>query len=308
MINGCFIGIDTSCYTTSISKVAGAAVIDDRRIMLEVPKGSRGLRQSEAVFNHLKNIKELFIGYKTEAVEAVGCSMKPRDMDESYMPVFVVGESFAQSWSKLLDVPLIPLTHQHGHIYSAFIGRSVKDGQFCALHVSGGTLDVLSLIIEGSIRGIERIGGSLDITCGQLIDRAGVAAGLEFPAGAQIEKMYRTGGSRFAVNVNGLDANLSGAETQALRALAAGEDIVNVLSGVIDTAAETIYRLTVNTEGADGVIFTGGVMANSIIRQRAEQACREINAECILTKKEYCSDNAAGIALGAEIIYKKGEF
>jgi N6-L-threonylcarbamoyladenine synthase len=302
----CFFGIDTSCYTTSIAKVADYEVIDDERIMLSVPQGSKGLRQSEAVFAHLKNIQKLFLDYKTTGIEAIGYSQKPCDREMSYMPVFVVGESFAVSWAKMLGIPAIALTHQHGHIYSAFLGRKIENGEYCAFHISGGTLDVLEVNIEGSIKSIKKIGGTLDLTCGQLIDRVGVKAGLSFPAGRHIEELYKDGGTKFAVTVNGLEANLSGAETQALRALEAGEDSARVLSGVIDTAAETISKLIKNAAGYKRFIFTGGVMSNSVIRKTAEQTCFEAGAECIIAEKKYCSDNAVGIAYGAQILYNEG--
>ncbi len=306
MPDECFFGIDTSCYTTSIAKVANGEVIDEERIMLSVPQGGRGLRQSEAVFAHIKNVQQLFLDYKTTDIKAIGYSQKPCERKTSYMPVFVVGESFAVSWAKMLGIPAVPLTHQHGHIYSAFLGREIENGEYCAFHVSGGTLEVLEVKIEGYIKHIKKIGGTLDITCGQLIDRAGVKAGLPFPAGRHIEELYKDGGIRFAVTVKGLEVNLSGAETQALRALEAGEDSTKVLSGVIDTTAETISKLIENASDYEKFIFTGGVMSNSAIRKKAEQACSEIGAECIIAEKKYCSDNAAGIAYGAQILYNEG--
>ncbi len=306
MPDGCFFGIDTSCYTTSVAKVSEGKVISDGRIMLSVPQGGRGLRQSEAVFAHIKNVQQLFLDYKTADIQAVGYSKKPCDRQMSYMPVFVVGESFAVSWAKLLGIPAVSLTHQHGHIYSAFIGRNIGKGVYCALHVSGGTLDLLEVTIEGSIKSIKKIGGTKDITCGQLIDRVGVKAGLPFPAGKHIEEIYKTDNEKFAVTVNGLEANLSGAETQALRALEAGKDNAEVLSGVIDTVAETISALIENASGYKNFIFAGGVMSNSVIRSKAEQTCAKAGAECILTDKKYCSDNAAGIAYGAQILCNEG--
>lgn len=301
-----FLGIDTSCYTSSIALVSNGEVMLDKRIMLEVKKGARGLRQSEAVFAHIKNLTEIFSNYERKDIAAVGYSEKPSGRQMSYMPVFCVSETMAVSWSKILGVPKAALTHQQGHIYSAFIGRKIDNGEYIAFHVSGGTLDVLKVTIEGSIKNIVTIGSSMDITCGQLIDRIGVEAGLPFPAGKHIEELYDEGGEKFAVNVNGLKANLSGAETQAKRALEAGADRIKVLSGVIDCTAETLCRLTKNA-GLERYIFTGGVMANSVIRQRVSETCKEMNSKCIIAEKKYCSDNACGIALGAEILYNKGE-
>ncbi|MBT3318706.1 MAG: peptidase M22 [Clostridia bacterium] len=302
----CFLAIDTSAYTTSIALVSEGKVIADKRIMLNVPKGSRGLRQSEAVFAHIKNAKQLFLDFEHSRISAVGYSAKPCERADSYMPVFCVGESLAVSIASTMGVKAIPLTHQHGHIYSAFVTGKIKDETYCAFHVSGGTLDLLKVEIEGKITSIEKIGGTLDITCGQLIDRVGVAAGLTFPSGKQMESMYVSNDESFAVNVDGLYTNLSGAETQSLQALSGGRDIASVCSGVIDCVAETLSQLIRNAD-MDKYIFTGGVMCNNVIREAVNKTCTDITAECIMTDKMYCSDNACGVALGTQIIYNKGE-
>ncbi len=301
-----FLAIDTSAYTTSFALVSGKKVIVDKRIMLDVPNGSRGLRQSEAVFAHVKNAKQLFLDYEHKDIAAVGYSEKPRDTANSYMPVFCVGETLAMSAAAVLCVSAIALTHQHGHLYSAFFGNEISDGTYCAFHVSGGTLDVLEVQIAGAIKSITQIGGTRDITCGQLIDRVGVASGLPFPCGKHMESIYVENDENFAVNVDGLYANLSGAETQSLRALDSGHDKASVCSGVIDCVATTISQLIINAD-YDRFIFTGGVMCNEVIRDSVAETCAEIGADCILTDKKYCSDNACGVALGTQILYNKGE-
>lgn len=311
--NACFLAFDTSCYTTSIALVSQGKVVYDNRIMLEVPKGNRGMRQSEAVFHHVKNMKQLFLDYSQHHefhVKAVSYSEKPCPKEGSYMPVFCVGESMAISSAAALHVPVYPMTHQHGHIYGAFFDNALEDGTYCAFHVSGGTLEVLRVVVKGSIKSIETIGGTLDITCGQLIDRVGVAAGLKFPSGREMEQHYRPDAKRLSVNVKGLSANLSGAETQAMRLLNDGCDVADVCSGVIDCASTTLVKLTRNAikeHGFKKFVFTGGVICNRIIREDLLKTCDELDAKCIIAQKEYCSDNACGLALGAEILFNKGE-
>ena len=308
-----FLAFDTSCYTTSVAFVSGREVLCDARRMLAVPHGGRGLRQSEAVFQHIRNYETLFSEFSTEGytVQGVGYSAKPCPRDDSYMPVFCVGQSFGMSVAATLGVPTYALTHQHGHLYAGFIGNDIDDGQLIALHVSGGTLDILCVRIEqGIVTEITPLGGTADITCGQLIDRVGVAAGLGFPAGREMEQMYKPdSGAKLSVHVEGLSANLSGAETQALRMLKNGFDKAQVCSGVIDTVAETLARLTVNAAAEAGIkrfLFTGGVICNSEIRRRLESACNEIGAEAIFAQKEYCGDNACGLALAAQRLYERG--
>ena len=309
--SGGYLALDTSCYTTSLAVVSGGKVVHDSRIMLEVPTGGRGLRQSEAVFAHVRNLKQLFLDYSKNGytIRAIAYSEKPCPKQDSYMPVFTVGESTAVALASTLHVPTYPLTHQHGHIYAAHFGNDITDGQYCAMHVSGGTLELLRVIIQsGVVVGIETIGGTRDITCGQLIDRVGVAAGLPFPSGVAMERAYRPGGAKLSVNVDGLHTNLSGAETQALRMLEEGRDKTQVFSGVIDCVAQTLKKLTENAEKQTDLqkfIFTGGVICNTIVREQIARSCAAQNAAAIFAQKQYCSDNACGLALAAQINHIK---
>ncbi len=304
-------GFDTSAYTTSFAVVSGGSVLVDKRLMLPVAQGCRGLRQSEAVFAHIKNMSALFTGLeKNCSVDAVAYSEKPCPAEGSYMPVFCVGASHAKAFANAIGVEPISLTHQHGHLYAAFFGNEVSDGRYGAMHVSGGTLDLLDVSIEeGIVSGIEPLGGTLDITCGQLIDRVGVAAGLPFPSGAHMEKLYRPGAKKLAVRVDGLHANLSGAETQALRRIEAGEDVMEVCSAVFDCVADTLSRLVTNaadTSSCGRMILSGGVIAGAVIRERLTEAAEKRGIRLILTQREYCGDNACGLALAAERLHDKG--
>jgi N6-L-threonylcarbamoyladenine synthase len=307
-MNECFLAFDTSCYTTSAAVVSDGRVLFDKRIMLNVEKGGRGLRQSEAVFQHIRNLKSILSDFPRQEydIEGVAYSEKPRPRDDSYMPVFCVGEAAAFSFAAALGVKPLPLTHQHGHIYSAFFDNMPMDGAYCALHVSGGTLDLLRVdISENIITGITRIGGSLDITCGQLIDRIGVAAGLGFPAGEEMEKLYNKNGAAFTTNIKSLNVNLSGAEAQAMRLLQSVADISHVCSGIIDCAAETLIKLTDNAAAETNIkkfIFTGGVICNRIIREKIKGRCDKKGYECILANKQYSGDNACGLALVAQLL------
>ena len=304
-------GFDTSAYTTSFAVVSGGRVLLDKRLMLPVAQGSRGLRQSEAVFAHIKNMSALFTDLeKNFGIDAVAYSEKPCPAEESYMPVFCVGASHAKAFANALGVGPLSLTHQHGHLYAAFFGNDVPDGNYVAMHVSGGTLDLLDVLIDGGIVScIEPLGGTLDITCGQLIDRVGVAAGLPFPSGAHIEKLYRPGVKKLAVRVDGLQANLSGAETQALRRIESGEDAADVCSAVFDCVADTLSRLAANAvdvTGCGSMILSGGVIAGAVIRERLTKAAEIRGIRLVLTQREYCGDNACGLALAAERQHHKG--
>ena len=307
-----FLALDTSCYTTSCALVAEGEALWDTRKMLDVPQGGRGLRQSEAVFQHVRNFEQTFKSFPGEgiAIRAVAFSEKPCPRDDSYMPVFCVGKSFGLSFAATLNIPFYALTHQHGHIYAVFIGNEIVDGELAAMHISGGTLDILKVKIEeGIVASVTALGSAADITCGQLIDRVGVAAGMGFPAGRGMERAYAPNGEKLSVHVKGLSANLSGAEAQAMRLLNAGGDAAKVCSGVIDCVAETLERLVRNAAEMTGLgrfLFTGGVICNEVIRQRLKAACEGIGADAAFARKEYCGDNACGLALAAQRLYGRG--
>ena len=119
-----FLGIDFSCYTNSCAVAdENGKIIYDGRKLLHVPQGKCGLRQSEMVFEHVKNLKDVFPAGFLD-VKAIAVSVKPRPIEGSYMPVFAAAESYAEVISKAMGIPVYKLTHQHAHIGAALIGNN----------------------------------------------------------------------------------------------------------------------------------------------------------------------------------------
>ena len=223
-----FLGIDTSNYTTSIAVVNyNQGVICDFRQLLEVKKGCRGIRQSEAFFRHSQNLTHIWseIVKKTdlEKIKAIGVSTTPRRVENSYMPVFTAGMHFAKNIGNALGIPVYEFSHQEGHIKSAEFDLlssereqlDFKDDHFIAFHLSGGTSEVLEVMRNHNFQKnkvpyiCKIIGGSKDISFGQLLDRIGVAMGCEFPAGRYIDKSAlayecKPGKASFSEKVNKL--------------------------------------------------------------------------------------------------------
>ena len=117
-----FLGIDTSNYTTSVALYSENGVLQKKKL-LPVKDGERGIRQSDAVFHHTKAypdlLKELFDAAAYPGIFAVGASIKPTTQEGSYMPCFLCGEGFARSYAALSDVPVYRTSHQVGHILAA---------------------------------------------------------------------------------------------------------------------------------------------------------------------------------------------
>lgn len=314
-----FLGIDTSAYTTSVALVdeAGTLVADERRV-LQVPRGSRGLRQSEAVFQHVRHLPELFevlpAGWG-DRVQAVAASGSPRPVPESYMPVFLVGHGAARQVAAARGVPLLTISHQENHAWAGFwsAGRDVPQ-RFLLLHASGGTTEVLRgrRGQPGRIA-LDIVGATQDLAAGQMVDRVGVALGLPFPAGPHLEQLAQQaepGTFRLPVSVQRDTVSFSGPTTAALRAVEQGTNAAAVALAVLECVAATLIGLVeraaereeAGPEGSVPVLLAvGGVMANGLIRARLEEACRRRGIECVFAAPRWSVDNAVGAAVAASV-------
>ena len=302
-----FVGVDTSCYTTSVCCVSEEGIVFERRTMLSVPLGERGLRQSDAVFQHVKNlpalVDALFSAVERRDVAAVAVSAKPTAEEESYLPVFLAGRLTAVSLAGALGVPLFETTHQAGHVRAAMFQNesALPDGDFLALHLSGGTTDVLRVSREGGPIGkIERLGGCEDLHAGQFVDRAGVRMGLLFPCGPELERLANSAKKRalkLPSIVRGVTCSLSGPESAAQRLLDAGEPREEVAYAVYDCLARTIAKLLTNAMAQTGlttVVLSGGVSGSVLLRELLQA---RTGREFLYAQKGLSADNAAGVAL-----------
>ena len=305
-----YLGLDLSCYTTScaIADENGKIVYDERRL-LNVPQGTCGLRQSEMIFEHIKNLKEIFpTGFF--GIKAVGVSTRPRPVEGSYMPVFAAADSYAQVISRALGVKKLELTHQHGHIGAALLGNDalcVGNKRILGLHVSGGTTDVLAIeLIDGLITKIDQLGQTSDISAGMLIDRTGVALGCNFPAGPAIEELAKSGEIlSFPSRVLGCRASFSGAEAAVKRAIADGHNKEDIAAGVLRCVANTLEKLIRNAlkeTNAQCALLFGGVMCNGIIKDRLRE---RLSLPLYFAQRQYSSDNACGLASQAKLIFER---
>lgn len=300
------IGIDTSCYTTSVAAVTpDGEVIASCRKLLPVPLGERGLRQSEAVFVHVRRLPELMeeLAGKLEGAKilAICASKRPRDDEASYMPVFHAGDAQGRGIAALLGVPFFSATHQRGHIEAAKVDSGVAAGDLLAVHLSGGTTEILSLKGET----LTLLGGTLDLHAGQVVDRAGVALGLPFPSGPHLEKLALRGSARalLPVNMVGMDCHLSGAESQVQRWIQKGEmSPEDIAREVYDLLARTVARMICTAGEKTGIaqtLIAGGVASSPLFRElvTARVAKRDREMRLCFGKPEYSGDNAVGVAL-----------
>ncbi len=308
-----FLGIDTSNYTTSV------ALYDDetnsvisRKKLLPVKDGEKGIRQSDAVFHHTVQlpelIKELFKENKCD-ICSIGVSIKPCNEEGSYMPCFLSGISVAESLSTVLNVPLYCFSHQDGHIAAALYSSQSLDfinKDFLAFHISGGTSQALYVKPNNNYFETIKVADSLDLKAGQAVDRVGLTLGLKFPCGPQLEKLALNSDKELEyIKVFRQDGmfSLSGVENKCKQMLDKGhryEDIALYCLSYIYSAIDDTVSELLNKYGNLPVVFSGGVMSNTIIRNKLEEKYRSYFAEPV-----FSADNACGIAILSSICYKR---
>ncbi|MBQ6213357.1 MAG: peptidase M22 [Ruminococcus sp.] len=302
-----YLGIDTSNYTTS----AAVYISEENRIvqakkLLPVKAGELGLRQSDAVFHHTKQlpdmIEQLSAQYSDISPSVVTASARPRNIEGSYMPCFLVGEGFGRSLAAVEHIPLYTTSHQIGHILAALYSADRLDlirQPFIAFHVSGGTTDCLFCEPnEEDVLRITEVGTSLDLKAGQAVDRTGVMLGLRFPCGPELEKLAAGADKRIKTKAVLKDGNccLSGVENKCRTMLEKGESPENIARYCLDTIAETIAAMTssaLERYGSLPLVFAGGVMSDVIIRDRLLEKFPGAD----FAEPQFSCDNAAGTAI-----------
>ena len=299
------LGLDTSNYTTSAAVFDGEGGRNQGRL-LEVRPGELGLRQSDALFQHVKHLPEVVEALLGEeglgTVQAVGASTRPRAVEGSYMPCFLAGASQGQVLSQVLGVPFYAFSHQQGHLAAAAwsAGRlDLLDRPFLAWHLSGGTTELLRVEPEedGVAVRAEILGGTSDISAGQLIDRTGVLLGLPFPAGKGVEKLSRQAQKReyYKVKVNSLTFSLSGMENKVRQMVQRGEEPAEIAWFAQETVCRVVQACTkAAMEQYPGlpVLCSGGVASNGRLKELLRQNCGALFAQ-----PQFSTDNAMGTAI-----------
>lgn len=299
-----YLGIDTSNYTSSCAIYNPETdSFDSKKQLLPVEFGKMGLRQSDAVFHHTHNLPPLLselTGKYSSYIVSVGCSVSPRDSEESYMPCFLVGKGYADVLSSALNAKKYYFSHQAGHIAAALwsSGQTNLIGhEFIAFHVSGGTTDVLLVKPDREkVFSIEMIASSLDLKAGQAVDRVGGMLGLPFPSGAELDVLAAKSDKTYKIKPYEKDGScsFSGLENQCAAMLKRNENQCDIAKYCIDYIYSAIKIMTLAAIKKCGnlpLIYAGGVMSNSII---SERLTNEFGGH--FASPYYSSDNAAGIA------------
>ena len=296
------IGIDTSNYTTSIAFYDGIGGENCSKL-LPVKQGELGLRQSDAVFAHIKSLPELsgrlFSHIQAANITAVGVSTRPRAVEGSYMPCFLVGYSHARLLADALNVPLVEVSHQQGHVAASLwsAGHTELLSQpHLAWHLSGGTTELLMVEPVGKNVACTKIGGTSDISAGQLIDRTGQLLQLPFPSGKHLDVLSQqaAGADLFRVKCADMTFSLSGVQNKVQQYHEKNGIPAETAAYALRCVAYAVFRATQQAlQRYPGlpVVFSGGVASNTMLRQTLEP----LNP--IFAQPQYSTDNAMGVAV-----------
>lgn len=304
-----YLGIDTSAYTTSLCLVdSEGRIVAEARKVLTVPEGKQGLRQSEAVFQHVQNLPVLAREIRSQLgegceVKAVAATNQPRPHEGSYMPVFLAGQGFGEAYASLSGIPFNTLSHQENHILSGIhtAGGPISK-EFLSIHLSGGTTELTRVAVGGDGRmDIDLLGATGDLHAGQFVDRVGVALGLGFPAGAALEALAQKGAAPVTVPAVHKDGKLSfsGPLTALLKKVSSErpEDIALGCFQCIGRALVKWIRWAEESTDCREMLIVGGVAANQIIRRMLLKKLP--NWRLYFASPGYSTDNALGAALYA---------
>lgn len=302
------LGIDTSNYKTSVAVVDNEGnILFNSQKFLNVKEGERGLRQSDALFQHIQKLPDDIrnILFDKDIRDNIGCvsvSTRPRPVEGSYMPVFTAGIGAAKMISASLNIPMYEFSHQEGHIEAVKFYSDLKhiDKPFVCFHFSGGTTE--AILVDQIQNKYELVGGSKDIAYGQVVDRIGVALGMSFPSGQEMDKIAcaaKVKPTLFTkVKVKDGFVNLSGIETQ-------GQRLINdcnkeeLILGLFKTLAKSISDMTLQIADKCSVqdfIFAGGVSSSQFIREYLKTSLPN-NINTVFGDPKLSQDNAIGTAL-----------
>lgn len=304
------LGIESSCDETAAAVVEDGRTVESNIIAssLEEHKLYGGVVPEIASRRHAESIS----GVVKEALMQADCTMDDIDaIAVTFAPgligALLVGVNFAKGLAAAADKPLVPVHHLRSHIASNYLTSDLEPPFLCLI-VSGGHSHIVAV---NSYTDYEIIGKTRDDAAGEALDKAGRTMGLPYPGGISIDKISKTGNSdAYAFphpKVDGapFDFSFSGLKTSVINTVHNAEqkgERINIPDLAASFQKNVVDCLISNLEkvsekfGYNKIVLAGGVSANSLLRSKSEQLCREHNRKLYLPELKYCGDNAAMVA------------
>ena len=316
------LAIESSCDETSASIIVNGKVLNNIVATQSVHEKYGGVVPELASRAHQENlipvVQEAILssGVSKDRLSAVAFTRGP-----GLMGSLLVGVSFAKAFARSLEIPLIDVNHMQAHILAHFIEDPKPSFPFICLTVSGGHTQ---LVLVKSHLEMEVIGETQDDAVGEAFDKTAKLLGLPYPGGPLIDKYAKEGNPKafkFPVTrMPGLNYSFSGIKTAVLYFLRdqlqtnpdfIKENLRDLCASIQYTLVEMLLiklREAVKQYGVSEVAIAGGVSANSGLRNTLAELARRKGWNLYVPKFEYCTDNAAMIAMAAHYKYLQGEF
>lgn len=316
------LAIESSCDETSAAIIKDGMVMSNIIATQDVHKEFGGVVPELASRAHQQNIVPVVDKALTAAnIEKGELSAIAFTRGPGLLGALIVGTSFAKALALGLDIPLIEVNHMQAHILSHFIEEPKPKFPFICLTVSGGHTQI---VLVKDFLEMKVIGETKDDAAGEAFDKSAKLLGLDYPGGPMIDNYAKMGdGNRFKFSkskVPGYDYSFSGTKTSILYFLKQElkDDANFIKDNIADLAAsiqQTIVEMLIEklaqaaTENKiTDIAIAGGVSANSGLRKAITDLARQNNWQTYFPALEYCTDNAAMIAMAAHYKYQKKEF
>ena len=314
------LGIETSCDET-----AAAVVEDGKKILsniissqIEIHREYGGVVPEIASRHHIKNITNIIeealitSGKKLEDIDYIAVTYAP-----GLIGALLVGISVAKGMSYSSKIPLVPVHHLKGHIYSNFIEYDIELPAVCLI-VSGGHTNIVYMKEDHTF---EAMGQTLDDAVGESYDKIARVMGIGYPGGPVIDKLSKTGNPKFLKipkpQVEGeFDFSFSGIKTSVINYINKSrmkneefkvEDLAaSFQTGVVEMLVDKTVKAAEKKQ-VKSIIIAGGVAANSLLREEMEKAAAQKGIKVYYPAMKYCTDNGAMVGVAAYYKLKYGK-
>lgn len=319
------LGIESSCDDTSAAVLKNSAILSNLIARQEIHELYGGVVPELASRAHQQNIIPVVdaalkkAGITKEDIDAIAFTKGP-----GLMGSLVVGTSFAKAFSMAMDIPMLEVNHMMGHVLAHFIDDEDKKKPtfpFLCLTVSGGHTQIV--LVEDYLS-MKVIGSTIDDAAGEAFDKAAKLLGFPYPGGPLIDKFAKEGDpTKFAFakpNIQGLDFSFSGLKTSILYFLQKEtklnpsfieENKADLCSSIQASVVEILIKKITKAakeHNINQIAIAGGVSANSGLRDALNLAGKNNQWDVFIPKFEYCTDNAAMIAITGKFLYEKEIF
>ncbi len=323
--NTYILGIESSCDDTSAAVLKNETILSNIIATQDIHKAYGGVVPELASRAHLQNI----VPVVDQAIRAAGITIHDLDAiaftkGPGLLGSLVVGTSFSKAFSLALGIPMIDVNHMHGHVLAHFIndeGKEKPPFPFLCLTVSGGHTQI---VLVKSYLEMEVIGTTIDDAAGEAFDKSAKILGFDYPGGPLIDKYAKEGNPLkfdFAKpKIEGYDYSFSGLKTSILYFIQKQErsvpsfiedNLQDLCASIQKTIIDILFVKLIKAScdlGINDIAIAGGVSANSGLRNELYKMKAERNWNIFIPKFEFCTDNAAMIAITGKFMFEQKRF